>query len=168
MAEFTVNAQRVDPYKNFTFRVKWDGAYVPGLSNVSPLRRATEIVEQRSGGDANASHKSPGRTSYDAISLSRGVTFDPSFEAWANLTYQFGAGFGNEVSLKNFRKDISIELYNEAGQLVRRYLVYRCWVSDYTALPVLDANGAETAIETIVLQNEGWQRDVSVVEAPEP
>ena len=115
MPQFSVNPARVDPYKNFKFRIKWDGKYVAGLSKMSPLRRTTEVVEHREGGDPSASHKSPGRTKYDVITLERGVTHDTEFEDWANRVWQVGAGLGAEVSLANFRKDLRIELMNEAG-----------------------------------------------------
>jgi phage tail-like protein len=164
MAEFTVNPQRFDPYKNFNFRVKWDGRYVAALSRVSGLKRTTEVIEHREGGDPSTSRKSAGLSSFDAITLERGLTQDSAFEDWANLVWKLGAGLGSESSLNEFRKDIVIELYNEAGQLVRAYKVYRCWVSEYQALPELDANSTSVAFEHIVLQNEGWERDTSVVE----
>jgi phage tail-like protein len=168
VAEFTVNPQRHDPYKNFKFRVKWDGRYVAGVSRVSELRRVTEVVTHREGGDPSSSRKSPGRTEFDAITLERGITHDVEFEQWANKVWQFGAGLGSEVSLKDIRKDVTLELHNEAGQLVIAYHIYRCWVSEYVALPALDANHAAIAIQLIKLENEGWQRDVSVVEPEEP
>jgi len=166
-AKFTVNASRFDPYKNFKFRVKWDGKYVAGISKVSRLRRTTEVVMHREGGDPSSTRKSPGRTEYDAITLERGVTHDIEFERWANKIWNYGTGLGSEVSLKDFRKDIVIELYNEAGQLVIAYKVFRCWVSEYQALPELDANANEVAIESIVLQNEGWERDTEITEPEE-
>src|SRR6201987_2859979 len=168
MAEFTVNAQRFDPYKNFKFRVKWDGKYVAGISKVSTLKRMTEVVKHRAGGDPSSSKKSPGRTEYDPISLDRGVTHDTEFEKWANKVWNYGNGLGSETSLADFRKDIIIEMYNEAGQLVIAYKVYRCWVSEYQALPDLDANANAVAIQHIKLENEGWERDLSVVEPQEP
>ena len=168
MAEFTVNAQRFDPYKNFKFRVKWDGKYVAGISHVSPLIRRTEVVLHREGGDPSTTRRSPGRTEFEAITLSRGVTHDVAFEQWANKVWDYGAGLGAEVSLKDFRKDITLELYNEAGQKVMAYNIFRCWVSEYEALPDLDANAAAVAIQHIKLENEGWERDVSVTEQPEP
>jgi phage tail-like protein len=168
MAQFSVNATRYDPYKNFKFRVKWDGRYVAGISKVSALKRTTDLVEHREGGDPSSSRKSPGRTKYDAISLDRGVTHDTEFEKWANKVWNFGAGLGVEVSLKDFRKDIIIEVYNEAGQLALAYKVYRCWVSEFQALPDLDANAGAVAIQHIKLENEGWERDVDVVEPSEP
>jgi len=168
MAEFTVNAQRFDPYKNFKFRVKWDGKYVAGISHVSPLVRRTEVVLHREGGDPSTTRKSPGRTEYEAITLERGVTHDVEFEQWANKVWNYGAGLGSEVSLKDFRKDIILELYNEAGQKVLAYNIYRCWVSEYVALPDLDANAAAVAIQHIKLENEGWVRDPAVVEPAEP
>ena len=167
MAEFTVNPQRFDPYKNFKFRVKWDGRYVAGISKVSALKRTTEVVKFRDGGDPSTSRKSPGRTEFDAISLERGVTHDTDFEAWAAKVWQIGAGLGAEVSLKDFRKDIIIDFYNEAGQLAISYKVYRCWVSEYQAMPDFDANANAVAIQHIKLENEGWERDVSVTEPTE-
>ena len=168
MAQFSVNAQRFDPYKNFKFRVKWDGRYVAGVSKVSMLKRTTEVVKHREGGDPSSSRKSPGRTEYDAISLERGVTHDTEFEKWANKVWNFGSGLGAEVSLKDFRKDVIIEVYNEAGQLALAYKVYRCWVSEYQALADLDANSGGVLIQSITLENEGWERDYEVTEPTEP
>jgi phage tail-like protein len=168
MAQFSVNTQRFDPYKNFKFRVKWEGRYVAGISKVGALKRSTELVEHREGGDPSSSRKSPGRTKYEAITLERGVTHDPDFERWANKVWNYGSGLGSEVSLKDFRKDIIIELYNEAGQLAVAYRVYRCWVSEFQALPDLDANANAVAIETLKLENEGWERDYDVTEPSEP
>jgi phage tail-like protein len=155
MPQFTVNASRFDPYKNFKFRVKWDGRYVAGVSKVSSLKRTTEVVK-------------PGRTEYEAITLERGVTHDTEFEKWANKVWNFGSGLGSEVSLKDFRKDLIIEMYNEAGQLVLAYKVFRCWVSEYQALPDLDANANAVAIQHLKLENEGWERDYDVAEPAEP
>jgi len=168
VAQFSVNTQRLDPYKNFKFRVKWDGKYVAGVSKVSGLKRTTEVVEHRSGGDPSTSHKSPGRQKFDAITLERGLTHDPAFHDWAGLVWNFGSALGAEVSLANFRKDIYLEFYNEAGQLVIGYKIYRCWVSEYQALPDLDANANAIAIEHIKLENEGWELDTSVIEPQEP
>ena len=168
MAQFSVNTQRFDPYKNFKFRIKWDGKYVAGVSKVSALSRSTEMVEHREGGDPSTTRKSPGQTSFEAITLERGVTHDLEFEQWANKVWNWGAGLGSEVSLRDFRKDIIIELYNEAGQKVQAYNVYRCWVSEYQALPELDASGNAVAIQTLKLENEGWERDTSVSEPTEP
>jgi phage tail-like protein len=168
MAKFTVNTHRFDPYKNLKFRVKWDGKYVAGISKVSGLIRTTEIIEHREGGDPSSSRKSPGKTTFEAITLERGITHDPEFEQWANKVWNFKSGLGAEVSLKDFRKDIIIELYNEAGQLVIAYKVYRCWVSEFQALPILDANENTVAIQSIRLENEGWERDYDVQEPQEP
>jgi len=167
MAQFSVNAQRFDPYKNFKFRVKWDGRYVAGISKVGSLKRTTEVVKHRDGGDPSSSRKSPGRTEYEAITLDRGVTHDKEFEQWANKVWNFNSGLGAEVSLKDFRKDIIIEVYNEAGQLALAYRVFRCWVSEFQALPDLDANANAVAIQHIKLENEGWERDIEVVEPSE-
>lgn len=168
MAKFSVNAQRFDPYKNFKFRVKWDGKYVAGISKVGALKRSTEAVKHRDGGDPSTERKSPGQTKYEAITLERGVTHDVDFEQWANKVWNFGSGLGAEVSLKDFRKDIIIEVYNEAGQLALAYKVYRCWVSEFQAQADLDANANAVLIQTIKLENEGWERDYEVTEPSEP
>jgi len=168
MAQFTANPQRFDPYKSFKFRVKWDGRVVAGLSKVSGLKRTTEMVEHREGNDPSTSRKSPGRTKYEAITLSRGVTHDKEFEQWANKVWNYGSGLGSEVALKDFRKDIILELLNEAGQVAIAYKVYRCWVSEYQALPDLDSNANAIAIQHLKLENEGWVRDTEVPEPAEP
>src|SRR3954451_673564 len=130
MAQFSPNTQRFDPYKNFKFRVKFDDrpGYVAGISKVSALKRTTEVVKYREGGDPSSSRKAPGRTEYEPITLERGVTHDAEFEAWANKVWNFGGGLGSEVSLKDFRKDVIFEIYNEARQLVLAYRVFRCLV----------------------------------------
>jgi len=168
MAQFSVNTQRLDPYKNFKFRVKWDGRYVAGVSKVSSLRRTTEVVEHRDGGMESTSHRSPGRTKYEAITLERGITHDTEFEKWSNKVWNYGSGLGVEVSLKDFRKDVILEVYNEAGQLALAYKIFRCWVSEFQALPDLDANANVVAIQHIKLENEGWERDYQVGEPTEP
>ena len=168
MPEFTVNPSRHDPYKNFKFRIKWDGKYVAGISKVGGLKRTTEVVKHREGGDPSSTRKSPGRTEYEAITLERGVTHDAEFERWANKVWNFGNGLGSEVSLKDFRKDLILEVYNEAGQVVLAYKIYRAWVSEYQALPDLDANANAVAIQHIKLENEGWKRDPETPEPAEP
>ncbi len=168
MAEFTVNSTRRDPYKNFKFRIKWDGNYVAGVSKVSGLKRTTEVIKHRDGAYASTSMKSPGRTEYEAITLERGVTHDVAFEQWANKVWHYNSLPNAEVSLADFRKNIIIEFLNEAGQVAISYQVFRCWVSEYQALPDLDANANAVAIAHLKLENEGWQRDESVTEPTEP
>jgi phage tail-like protein len=167
MPQFSVNLRRLNPYPNFKFRVKWDGRYVAGLSKCSALKCSTEVIEHREGGDASSARKSPGRTKYEAVTLERGVTHDLEFERWANKVWNYGAGLGREVSLQDFRKDVLLEMYNEAGQLVLAYKIYRCWVSEFQALPDLDANANAVAIQHIKIENEGWERDVDVTEPAE-
>lgn len=168
MAQFSVNAQRFDPYKNFKFRVRWDGRFVAGISKVSALKRTTDVVEHREGGDPSTVRKSPGQSKYEAITLERGVTHDKDFEQWANKVWNFGSRLGAETSLQDFRKDITLEVYNEAGQLALAYKIYRCWVSELQAVPELDASGNAVAIQMLKLENEGWERDVEVTEPTEP
>ncbi|QJY47951.1 phage tail protein [Pseudonocardia broussonetiae] len=166
--EFDAASGRYDPYKNFKFRVKWDNRYVAGVSKVSALKRTTEVVKHRSGGDASTSHKSAGRTEFEPITLERGVTHDPEFDQWANRVWNYGGGFGLEVSLADYKRDIIIELYNEAGQLAVAYNVYNCWVAEYQALSDLDANANAVAIQHLKLENEGWLRDVGVAQPQSP
>jgi len=160
--QFTVNAQRFDPYKNFKFRIKWDGKYVAGMSKVGALKRSTEPVTHREGGDPSSARVTPSSWKFEPISMERGVTHDPEFENWANLIYNTNGDMA--ISLEKFRKDIIIELLNEQGVVAKSYKVYRCWVSEYQALPELDANAHAVAIEHITLQNEGWERDTAVTE----
>jgi phage tail-like protein len=168
MPQFSVNPQRNNPYKNYRFKIKWDGKYVAGLSKMSALKGATDEIENRSGKDSRVSRKSLGRTQHEAITLEQGVTHDLEFENWAAKLCNFGAGLTREVSLKDLRRDIIIEVYDEDGDLALSYKVYRCWVSEYQALPDLDANANSVAIQHIKLENEGWERDTSVTEPTEP
>lgn len=168
MATFSVNTKRLDPYKNYKFRIKWDGKYVAGVSKVSALKRTTEIVEHRDGGDNSSSRKSPGRTKYEGITLERGVTHDPEFRDWTIKVWNPLASDGSESSLKDFRKDILLEMYNESGQKVLAYKMFRCWVSEYQALPELDANANAVAIESLKIEYEGFEFDSDVTEPEEP
>jgi phage tail-like protein len=165
MAKFTVNAKRYDPYRNFKFKIKIDNVYVAGLSKCGALKKTTEMVEWREGGDPSTTHKLPGKTKYDAIMLTAGVTHDITFEDWANKVNNFQGDAA--MSLKNFRKDIIIDVFNEAGQKVLSYKVFNCWVAEYQALPELDASANAVMIQTIKLENEGWERDTSVTEPTE-
>ncbi|MBM3320875.1 MAG: phage tail protein [Candidatus Eisenbacteria bacterium] len=166
--EFSVNTHRFDPYKQFKFRVKWDGKYVPGVMYVSGLTRTTEVVSSRKGGSPSVDQRSPGQTIYEPIIVERGRTHDQEFEKWVNKVWNFGSGLGAEASLQDFRKDIVIELYNEAGQLAMAWKVYRCWPSKYSAVTELDANSTQIAVESMTLEHEGWERDYDVVEPSEP
>lgn len=168
MAQFTVNPQRFDPYKNYRFRLKWDGRYLAGISKISALKRTTSVVEHRDGGEAGTTRKSPGLTRFEPVTIERGVTHDLEFEQSANKVWDLNAGPGAEVSLKDFRKDIILEFYNEAGQLALAYRIYRCWPSEVQMLPELDANANAVAIQSMRLENEGWERDISVGEPAEP
>ena len=161
---------RFDPYKNYRFKVKWDGNnYVAGVSKVSVLKRSTEAVKHQMGGDPSVVRVTPGQSTYDPITLEQGVTHDVAFQQWANKIWSYHNAIGTDpdVSLKDFRKDITIELFNESGQKVLGYNVYRCWVSEFQALPELDGAGNAVAIQTLVLENEGWERDTGVTEPTE-
>ncbi len=174
MAQFSVNTSRFDPYKNFKFRVKWDGQYVAGVSKVGALKRTTEVIEHREGGDPSTVRKSPGRTKYEPITLERGVTHDPAFVQWANKVWDFANAQAaadqrdKEMSLADFRKDVILDIFNEAGQKALSYTIYRCWVSEFQAVPELDANANAVAIQTLKLENEGWEVDDAVTEPTEP
>jgi len=166
MPLFPNNPHRFEPYKNFKFRIKFEnGDYVAGLSKCSALKKTTEMQEWREGGDPSTTHKLPGKTKYDPITLTAGVTQDTTFEEWANLVNNFQGD--PAMSLKNFRRNIIIEINNEAGQKVLAYNVFNCWVSEFQALPELDAMGNAIMIQTIKLENEGWERDPVVTDVEE-
>lgn len=165
MPRFTVNSERFDPYKDFRFQVSIDGKTVAGLSKVSALMRTTSVVEFREGGDPATPRKMPGQTTFAPITLERGVTHDTTFLIWANKVWNFAARPGAESSLRDFRKDVILNFFNEAGQLALSYKIYRAWVSEFKALSDLDASSSGTAIQSIKLENEGWEIDLDV---PEP
>lgn len=166
MASFTKN-ERIDPYKNFKFVVKFEGRQDPvaGVSKISPLKRTTEVVSHREGGDLSTPRHSPGTSKFEAITLERGVTHDPDFEEWANLVYSTDGDAA--VSLAGYKRNLLVEARNLQGVPVLAYRVFRCWVSEYTALPELDSNANAVMIESIVVQNEGWERDPDVKEPEE-
>lgn len=165
MAGFVKNAHRVDPYKNFKFQVIWDGRPVLGVSKVGALKRTTEVVKHRSGGENSTDHKSPGRTSYEAITMERGITHDAEFEKWANTVYSYAGDAA--MGLAGYKKELTLEVKNEKGQVAIRYFIHNCWVSEFQALPDLDANANAVAIEHIKIENEGWERDIQTQEPDE-
>lgn len=162
---FIKNAKRFDPYKNFKFRILWDDKPVMGVSKVGPLKRTTEVVKHRDGGDNSTDHKSPGRTSYDAITVERGLTHDPEFEAWANKVHPYAGD--TAMDLAAYKKNLTLEMMNEKGHVVYRYFLYDCWVSEYTAIPELNANANAVAIESLKIELEGWDRDKDTKEPNE-
>ena len=162
---FFVNVHRYDPYKNFKFRVEMDGRTVLGVSKVGALKRTTEVVKHRNGGENSTDHKSPGRTSYEGIMLERGVTHDREFERWANMVHAFAGD--PAMDLVNYKKELTLNFLNERGQVAFRYFLHDCWVSEYTAVPDLDANANAVAIESLKIEMEGWDRDPDTTEPDE-
>jgi phage tail-like protein len=162
---FIKNAKRFDPYKNFKFRILWGNKPVMGVSKVSALKRTTELVKHRDGGDNSTDHKSPGRTSYDAITVERGLTHDPEFEAWANKVHPYSGD--TAMDLAAYKKNLTLEMMNEKGHVVYRYFLFDCWVSEYTAIPELNANANAVAIESLKIELEGWDRDKDTKEPNE-
>lgn len=160
---FVVNAQHADPCKNFKFRIIWDGKPVLGISKCAALKRTTEVVKHRSDGDNSHDHKSLGRSSFEGVIMERGVTHDLEFEKWANKVHNYEGDA--TMDLAGYKKGLTLEIMNERGQVALRYFLYRCWVSEYTALPDLDANA--TAIQSLKLEFEGWSRDVDTAEPSE-
>ncbi|MBN2411044.1 phage tail protein [candidate division KSB1 bacterium] len=144
------------------FRVKWDGKIIPGITKVSGLKRKTEVMVQRGGGDPNLLRRSPGVTNYKPITIQRPRSKDKEFERWANKVWNFGSGLGTEVSLRDFRKDISIELVSSDGIVMMAFKVYRCWPSEYDALTDLDTEDDSPAMEVLILEHEGWERDYAI------
>ena len=162
---FIVNAHRFDPYKNFKFQIEWDNKPVAGVSKVGALKRTTEVVKHRSGAENSIDHKSPGRTSYEAITLERGLTHDLEFEAWANRVHTFQGD--SMMDLDGYKKELTLVVMNERGQPAFRYFLHACWVSEFTAIPDLDANANAVAIESLTLEVEGWERDLATTEPDE-
>jgi phage tail-like protein len=162
---FIVNAHRFDPYKNFKFRIIWDGRPVLGVSKVGALKRTTEVVKHRSGGENSTDHKSPGRTTYDGLTMERGLTHDPEFEKWANLVHPYSGDAA--MDLVNYKKELTLEVMNEKGHVAKRYFLHNCWISEFTAVPDLDANANAVAIENIKIELEGWERDPQTKEPDE-
>ncbi len=144
------------------FRVKWDGRVIPGITHVSELRRKVKVLTFRNGGDPSSPRRMPGIACYEPIVIKRPRTYDKSFEQWANKVWNFGSGFGAEVSLKDYRKDITIEICSETGQVLMAFRVYGCWPSEYVGMSELNADDENVAMETLVLQHQGWERDYSI------
>jgi len=165
MAEFTKNAHRIGPYKTYKFRIVWDGKTVLGVNKVGPLNRKTNVVPYRSGGENSVEHKSPGRTTYDGLTLERGITHDTEFEAWANKVHPYAGDVA--MDLANYKKELTLEVMNEKGHVALRYYLHDCWVSDYTAVPALDASANAVAIESMKIELNGWERDVATQEPDE-
>ncbi|NVB36428.1 phage tail protein [Pseudenhygromyxa sp. WMMC2535] len=165
MAQFTVNTHRYDPYKTFKFRVLTeDGKVVAGVSKFGALKRSTEVVSHREGGDPSTVRHSPGQTKYEAVSLERGVSHDREFQDWAQRVYSPEGDGG--VSLLNYAQNLTVELLNLQGEVVRAYQLFNCWPSEFTALPELDASANAVAIESMTLQYEGY-KDLEVAEVME-
>ncbi|QDF96890.1 phage tail protein [Azoarcus sp. DD4] len=163
---FPVNTHRHDPYRTFKFQILIDGRPVAGLKKMSALKRKTEPIKWRTAGDPSSERILPGGTSYEPITLEQGLSHDPVFENWAALVNNIGGDAA--MSLKNFRKDIVINVLNLQGQVAISYKVFRAWVSEYQALPDLDAGTMNAVgIQSVVLQHEGWQRDTAVAEPAE-
>jgi len=162
---FVKNAKRLEPYKNFKFRVLFDNKVVFGVSKVGALKRTTEVVKHRSGGQNSYDYKSWGRTTFDGIMLERGITHDHEFETWANMV----ASWAGDASAKlaEYKRELTLEFLNERGQVAIRYFLHGCWVSEYSAVPELDANGNSVAIESLKIELDGWERDPTSVEPDE-
>ncbi|HEY2853232.1 MAG TPA: phage tail protein [Gemmatimonadaceae bacterium] len=159
---FVKNATRVDPYKTYKFRVLWDGKVVMGVSKTGALKRTTNVVPHRGGGENSTDHKSPGRTQWDGLTLERGVTHDLEFELWANKIHPFAGDVA--MDLDGYKKELTLEVLNEKGQVALRYFLHGCWVSEFTAIPALDGNANAVAIETIKIELDGWERDTGTTE----
>jgi phage tail-like protein len=159
------NAHRKDPYKNYKFRIIFDKNPVMGVSKVSALKRTTEVVTHRAGGENSIEHKSPGRTSYEGITCERGITHDLEFENWANTVHKYAGD--TSMDLVGYKKELTLEVLNEKGHVALRYFLHACWVSDFTAVPDLDANANAVAIESMKIELEGWERDTNTKEPTE-
>lgn len=165
MAQFTVNTHRIDPYKNFKFRVKWENRYVAGLSKMSAIKRATEAIEWREAGGPSVVRKMPGRTKFEPVSLEAGLTHDQQFLEWAEQVVNPQGDAA--MSLKNYRKEVTVEVLNMQGTPVIAVRLHRAWVSEFQMIPELDANANAVAIQMLKLEYEGFSRDAAVTEPQE-
>jgi phage tail-like protein len=156
------NSKRIDPYKTFKFRVKFGTKTVLGISKVSALKRTTEVVKHRDGGQNSFDHKSPGRTTYDAVTMERGLTHDRDFEDWANMVHKYPED--STMDLANYKRDVTVEMQDEKGHTVYRYFLHNCWVSEFTSSPELNSNANALAIESLKIEIEGWDRDADLKE----
>jgi len=167
VAIFPVNTTRYDPYKSYRFLVYFGTSTTPvaAVSKITALKRSSDVIEYKEGG-YNIILKGLGRTKYDPITLERGVTQDLDFITWADAAQKLDQGHP-VTSLANLRREVRLQLLNEEGQPVHGYIVHRCWVSEFQALPDLDAGANAIALEHIKLENEGWEVDPTIVEPKE-
>jgi phage tail-like protein len=163
--QFTVNTQRIDPYANFKFRLSWDNQYVAGLSKMSAIKRSTEVIEWREAGNPSVIRKLPGRTKFEPVTLESGLTHDSQLIAWADLVNNPQGDAA--MSLKNYRKEVKIEVLNLQATMVIRFILHRAWVAEFQALPEMDANANAVAIQTLKLEYEGFSVDPAVTEPAE-
>jgi phage tail-like protein len=162
---FVANSHRHDPYKNYKFRLIWNNKTVMGVSKVTALKRTTEVVKHRSGEINSFDFKSRGRSTFEAVTVERGVTHDPEFEAWADQTASYDGDATTDLA--TYKRELILEVMNERGQVVLRYFLHQCWVSEYQAMPDLDANANAVAIEHLKIELEGWTRDRDLKEPKE-
>jgi phage tail-like protein len=162
VVQFAVNTHRIDPYKNFKFRVKWDNQYVAGLSKMSAIKRTTETVEWREAGGPSVIRKMPGRTKFEPVTFEVGLTHDRQLMAWADEVNNPQGDAA--MSLKNYRKEVIVEVMNLQASPVMSFVLHRAWVSEFQALPEMDANANAVAITTLKLEYEGF----TLGDTPEP
>ncbi|MFI4976757.1 MAG: phage tail protein [Caulobacterales bacterium] len=143
-----------DALRNGRFRVSWDGRVIPGVTEVSPLGRTTEVVTHEEGGWSPTVQTSPGRTTFEPVTLERGLSRDTAFADWAAQTLQ--------AAPANPRKNVRLEVLGDSGQPILAYNLYRCWVSEYQPLPELDQAASGPLTERITLECDEWTRDASV------
>ena len=165
MPQFPVNTHRLDPYKNFKFRVKWENQYVAGLSKMSAIKRSTEVIEWREAQEKSVVRKLPGRTKFEPVTFEAGLTHDQQFIIWADLVNSPQGDAA--MSLKNYRKEVTVEVLNLQATPVMAFLLHRAWVAEFQALPEMDANANAVAIQTLKIEYEGFSVDAAITEPAE-
>jgi phage tail-like protein len=165
MPMFNVNAHRIDPYKNFRFRVTWDGRTVAALSKMSAVKKMTEAIEWRAAADGGIVRKLPGRTKFEPITFEAGLTHDRQFLDWANQVNNPAGEAAN--SLLQYRKTVRVEVLNMQGNPAMAFNLIRAWASEFQALPELDANANAVAIQSLKIEYENFILDDAVTEPAE-
>jgi phage tail-like protein len=137
--------QRVDPYRNYNFKLEIDGISRAGFRECSGLDATSDPIEYREGNEkVFTPRKLPGQTKYSNISLKYGITDDHSLWDWRKKT----------IDGKTERKNGSIVLMNEDGEEKIRWNFVNGWASKWTGIS-FNATANEVGIETLEIAHEG-------------
>lgn len=139
--------ERIDPYRNFRFRVEVEGLQQAGFSEVSGFDASIDVIEYREGDMTTTPRKLPGLTKYSNITLKWGVTDSMEMYEWLQEC----------VEGTITRKTVTIIAIDEEGEDVATWQVMEAWPVKYTA-PDFNATGSEVGIELLEMAHEGMTR----------